>query len=150
METRAAEIVELLGLEPLPHEGGLFAQTLVDPYSTSIYYMTEPGQFSALHRLDATEVFHHYAGASAKMLLLFPDGRVSEPVLGKDFAAGERPQVIVPAGVWQGTSTLGDWSLLGTTMAPGFTWDGFELGEAVSLMRDWPSAASRIRELTRA
>ena len=73
----------------------MFAQTLVDEHCTAIYYFTEPGQFSALHRLDSTEVFHHYAGAPARMLLLHPDGTVTEPVLGSDFAAGERPQVIV-------------------------------------------------------
>jgi hypothetical protein len=149
MATTPAEIVQLLGLEPLPHEGGMFVQTLVDERCTAIYYLTEPGQFSALHRLDATEVFHHYAGASAQMLLLHPDGSVSEPVLGTDFAAGERPQVVVPAGVWQGTSTLGEWTLLGTTMAPGFTWEGFELGLVEPLVAGWPTAERRIRELTR-
>ena len=127
----------------------MFAQTLVDEHCTAIYYFTEPGQFSALHRLDSTEVFHHYAGAPARMLLLHPDGTVTEPVLGSDFAAGERPQVIVPAGVWQGTSSLGAWTLLGTTMAPGFTWEGFELGEADALVARWPDAEARIRELTR-
>jgi predicted cupin superfamily sugar epimerase len=143
-----AEIVDLLDLEPLPHEGGLYAQTLVDPHATAIYYLLEPPAFSALHRLTSTEVFHHYAGAPAQMLLLHEDGSITEPVIGTDLARGERPQVIVPAGTWQGTSSRGEWTLLGTTMAPGFTWEGFELGERASLLERWPSAGERITELT--
>ena len=143
-----AAIVDALGLEPLPHEGGMFVQTLVDENTTAIYYLLEPPAVSAMHRLSSTEVFHFYAGAPARMLLLRPDGSVDEPLLGADLAAGERPQVIVPAGTWQGTSSLGDWTLLGTTMAPGFTWEGFELGDRAELAGRWPAARARIEELT--
>jgi hypothetical protein len=146
----AADIARELGLELLPHEGGMYVQTLVDPHSTAIYYLLERPAFSALHRLTSTEVFHHYAGEPAQMLLLHDDGAVTEPVLGIDLAAGERPQVVVPPGTWQGTSTRGEWTLLGTTMSPGFTWDNFELGERARLVEQWPSAAARIAELTRA
>ena len=144
----ASEIAEILALQELPQEGGLYAQTLADGRSTAIYYLIEPPAFSALHRLDAAEVFHFYAGAPAQMLLLSPDGSVAEPVLGTDLAAGERPQVVVPAGTWQGTSSRGPWTLLGTTMAPPFTWEGFELGSA-ALADEWPQAARRIAELVR-
>ena len=143
-----AEIVEALNLEPLPHEGGLYAQTLVDEHSTAIYFLIERPSFSALHRLSSTEVFHYYAGAPAQMLLLHADGSIDEPVIGPNLAAGERPQVIVTAGTWQGTSTCGEWTLLGTTVAPGFTWEGFELGKRVALTTTWPAAASRIAELS--
>ncbi|HEY3921041.1 MAG TPA: cupin domain-containing protein [Gaiellaceae bacterium] len=142
-----ADIVGALGLEPLPHEGGMFVQTLVDEHSTAIYYLLEPPAVSAMHRLTSTEVFHFYAGSPARMLLLHPDGSIDEPALGTDIGEGERPQVVVPAGTWQGTSSLGAWTLLGTTMAPGFTWDGFELGERVALAERWPQARARIEEL---
>jgi len=148
MNTAPADIAGALGLEPLPHEGGMFVQTLVDEHSTAIYYLLESPAVSAMHRLTSTEVFHFYAGSPARMLLLRPEGTVEEPVLGVDLAAGERPQVIVPAGTWQGTSSLGAWTLLGTTMAPGFTWDGFELGERAALVERWPGASVRIEELT--
>lgn len=146
----SAEIVRTLGLESLPHEGGMYAQTLADEHSTAIYYLLERPAFSALHRLTSAEVFHFYAGSPAQMLLLHGDGSVAEPLLGTDLSAGERPQVIVPAGTWQGTSSRGEWTLLGTTMAPGFEWDGFELGERDALVAGWPAAAARIAELTRA
>jgi predicted cupin superfamily sugar epimerase len=145
----AAEVAVALGLRELPEEGGLFAETLADGYSTAIYYLLAAPAFSAMHRLDATEVFHFYAGAPARMLLLHPDGSASEPVLGTDLAAGARPQVVVPAGTWQGTSTTGAWTLLGTTMAPGFAPERFELGHRAALAARWPAAAARIGELTR-
>lgn len=145
----AAEIVRTLGLEPLPDEGGLYMQTYADEHSTAIYYLLEPPACSAMHRLTAPEVFHFYAGAPARMLLLHPDGSVEQPTLGTALDAGERPQVVVPAGTWQGTSSCGDWTLLGTTMAPGFSRDGFELGRRATLAAGWPSAAARVAELTR-
>jgi hypothetical protein len=149
MEATPAGIVDVLGLEPLPREGGLFAQTLADEHSTAIYYLLEGRAVSGLHRLTSTEVFHFYAGSPARMLLLHGDGSIEEPVLGNRIAAGERPQVIVPAGTWQGTSCVGAWSLLGTTTAPGFSWDGFELGDRHLLCERWPQARARIEELTR-
>ena len=147
MKATPAEIVDALGLKPLPREGGMFVETFADEHSTAIYYLLETPAFSALHLLSSPEVFHFYAGSPARMLLLHPDGSIDEPVLGSDVLAGERPQVVVPAGTWQGTSSLGAWSLLGTTMAPGFTWDGFELGERNTLCTRWPQARMRIEEL---
>jgi hypothetical protein len=126
----------------------MYAQTLVDEHSTAIYFLIERPSFSALHRLLSTEVFHYYAGAPAQMLLLHADGSIDKPVLGPKLTDGERPQVIVTAGTWQGTSTCGEWTLLGTTMAPGFTWDGFELGERAALTASWPAATLRIAELS--
>lgn len=145
-----SDLIQALGLEPLPHEGGLYRQTYADQSSTAIYYLLAGGDFSALHRLTGPEVYHHYAGASVRLLLLEPDGQTREVVLGGDIAAGERPQVVVPAGVWQGSSSQGAWSLIGTTMSPPFSWDGFELGERAALAAAYPAAANRIAALTRA
>ena len=125
----------------------MFAQTLADEHSTAIYYLLEGPAVSAMHRLTSTEVFHFYAGSPARMLLLHGDGSIDEPVLGNRISAGERPQVIVPAGTWQGASGVGAWSLLGTTMAPGFSWEGFELGDRNMLCERWPQARARIEEL---
>ena len=115
---RAAEIIALLGLEPLPDEGGHFAETWRDRHGSAIYYLIRPGDFSAMHRLDGPELWHHYAGAAVDMLLLHPGGAVETPVLGDDLGRAQRPCVAVPAGTWMGAATRGDWSLLGTTMAP--------------------------------
>jgi predicted cupin superfamily sugar epimerase len=147
--TEGERIARLLGLEPLPDEGGLFRRTHIDAHSSAIYYLLLAPDFSAVHRLGATETYHWYGGAPLRLLLLHPDGDVTEPVLGPDVAAGQRPQVVVPAGTWQGSSPAGTWSLVGTTTAPPFDWSHFELGDRAGLCARYPSAGDRIRELTR-
>jgi predicted cupin superfamily sugar epimerase len=142
-------VAAALGLERLPHEGGLFRRTHVDEHSSAIYYLLLAPDFSALHRLGATEVYHWYGGSPLRLLLLRPDGRSEETVLGTDVTAGQRPQLVVPAGTWQGSSPDGEWSLVGTTSAPPFDWVHFELGDRGDLARRYPEAADRIAELTR-
>ena len=149
MVSEGERVAELLGLEPLPGEGGLFRRTHIDAHSSAIYYLLLAPDFSALHRLSATETYHWYAGAPLRLLLLDADGQVTEPVLGPDLTAGQRPQVVVPAGTWQGSSPAGEWSLVGTTTAPPFDWAGFELGERAALTARYPAAAERIAALTR-
>jgi predicted cupin superfamily sugar epimerase len=146
----AVEIARLLELEPLPEEGGLFRRTSAYEHANAIYFLLADGDFSAMHVLTSTEVYHFYDGAPLRMLLLYPDGRVEQPVLGRDLAAGERPQLTVPPGVWQGSSSAGEWTLVGTTVSPPFEWEGFRLGIRADLTDAYPAAASRIAELTRA
>jgi len=143
------KVARLLGLAPLPDEGGLFRRTFADAHSSAIYFLLLAPDFSALHVLTATETYHWYAGSPLRMLLLHADGRFSEPTLGSDVGAGERPQLVVPAGTWQGSAPAGAWSLVGTTTAPPFEWSGFRLGERADLVRRWPSASERIAALTR-
>jgi uncharacterized protein len=149
MVSEGARVAELLGLEPLPGEGGLFRRRHIDAHSSAIYYLLLAPDFSAVHRLSATETYHWYAGAPLRLLLLGVDGRITEPVLGPDLAAGQRPQIVVPSGTWQGSSPAGEWSLVGTTTAPPFDWAGFELGELAALIARYPEAADRIAALTR-
>jgi hypothetical protein len=144
------QIARLLRLEPLPREGGLFHRTYADEHSSAIFLMLLAPDFSAMHRLDGVEIYHWYAGSPLQLLLLHPDGRTERPVIGSHFEAGETPQIIVPAGVWQGASPLGEWALVGTTMAPPFDWSAFHLGRRADLLAGWPRAASQIRALTRA
>jgi predicted cupin superfamily sugar epimerase len=143
------QVARLLGLAPLPREGGLYRRTFADAHSSAIYYLLLAPDFSALHALTATETYHWYAGSPLKLLLLHVDGHVSEPTLGSDVGAGERPQLVVPAATWQGCAPAGAWSLVGTTTAPPFVWSGFRLGERDDLIRRWPSASERITALTR-
>ncbi len=128
----AQEVARLLDLAPHP-EGGYYRETFRDPQgaggraaSTAIYYLLPAGQVSAWHRVDAAEVWHWHAGAPLE-LSLYDDGGRSVVRLGADLAAGERPQGIVPAGVWQSAKSLGDWTLVGCTVAPGFEFSQFEL-----------------------
>ena len=136
-----------LRLLPLPHEGGLFRETHRDRHSSAIYFMLLDPMVSTLHRLNGDEVYHWYAGSPLRLLLLHPDGRAEQPVLGPDVLAGQQPQLRVPAGVWQGSSPVGDGALVGTTMAPPFDWNGFELGDADRLTVAYPKVADRIRSL---
>jgi predicted cupin superfamily sugar epimerase len=149
MTLKANDIIRILGLKALPHEGGMWVESHRDHYSSAIFFLIRDGDFSAMHRLTGPEIWHFYAGAPVQVLMLFPDGSVREPMLGSILPAGHRPQVVVPSGVWQGASTTGAWSLLGTTMAPPYDEEGFELGHAETLEEHFPSAGDRIRELTR-
>lgn len=146
---RASDIIDLLGLEPLPDEGGYFAETWRDTHGSAIYYLLVPRDFSAMHRVDAAELWHFHAGAAVEMLLLHPGGDVDTPTLGTDLAGGQRPCVTVPVGTWMGAATTGDWSLMGTTIAPPYRQEGFELGDADELTARYPSVAEAISRLVR-
>ena len=133
--TSADEIIAVLGLKPHP-EGGWYAETFRDGaggargHSTAIYFLLEQHQVSAWHRVkDATEVWHFHAGAPLALSMSEEDGAVFEQVLGIELAAGERPQLVVPAGWWQSARSLGEWTLVGCTVAPGFEFATFELAE---------------------
>lgn len=145
----AARWVQRLGLEPLEHEGGLFRRMHIDEHSSAIYYLLAKPDFSALHALSSVEVYHWYAGSPLRLLLLHPDGRSEQALLGPEPDAGQLPQLVVPAGVMQGSSPAGEWCLVGTTMAPPFQWEGFELGRRDALQQRYPDAAACIAELTR-
>lgn len=149
LPAEATAWIETLGLEPLEHEGGLFRQVHLDAHSSAIYYLLAAPDFSALHALSSVEVYHWYAGAPLELLLLHPDGRSETRILGPDHRTGQLPQAVVPAGVMQGSSSQGAWTLIGTTMSPPFQWEGFELGERAALQARYPDAADRITSLTR-
>lgn len=142
-------VISQLGLEPLLDEGGMFRRVWRSEHGSAIYFLLRPGDFSAMHRLGGPEVWHHYSGAPVRLLLLHPQGTVERPLLGSDLLAGERPMVVVEGGTWMGAETMGDWSLLGTTMAPPFDPGGFELGDRDSLLAGYPGAAADISRMTR-
>lgn len=145
----ASQVIAALRLEPLPHEGGMWAQTWIDERSTATYFLMQPGDFSALHRLHGPEIWHHYAGAPARLVMLHRDGTVTRSILGDDLEAGERPCLVVPAGAWMGAETLGEWTLVGNTMAPPYSEGGFELGDREELCERYPGAFDDIVRLTR-
>lgn len=132
-ELSPADIISILDLKPHP-EGGHFRETFRDTArvgtraaSTAIYFMLAEGEVSRWHRVDAAEGWHWYAGAPLILELAPPGEGASEIRLGANLASGERPQAIVPTGVWQRARSLGTWTLVGCTVAPGFHFEGFEL-----------------------
>jgi hypothetical protein len=153
----AAEIKALLELEPLPGEGGYYREMYRSHLrvgersaSTAIYYFLTPETFSAMHRLPFDEVFHFYLGDPVEQLQLRADGTAGWHLLGSDLRVDQRPQILVPAGSWQGSRLVsgGGLALMGTTMAPGFEFKDYEAGEAAVLSALWPSHAESIRALT--
>ncbi|HJU52754.1 MAG TPA: cupin domain-containing protein [Acidimicrobiia bacterium] len=147
--TGPQRLIADLNLQPLPAEGGMYSQYFADQFSTAIYFLVQRHDFSALHRLTGVETYHFHGGAALRFLLLYPDGHVERPVLGLETTAGERPALVVPAGVWQGSETKGEWSLVGATMAPGFRPEMFELGDRDDLLSRYPQASVEIERLTR-
>jgi hypothetical protein len=158
----AEEIKALLRLEPHPVEGGWYRRTYtsesnvelprgVRAVGTAIYYLLEEGTFSEMHRVASDEIFHFYFGDPVEMLLLFPSGRSALLTFGPDLAAGQRPQILVPADVWQGERLAegGKLALFGCTVTPGFDFADYESGSYAELAAKWPGEAERIRALTR-
>lgn len=129
----ADDIIRALDMCPHP-EGGWYIETFRDGnggergHSTAIYYLLEAGQVSHWHRVhDATEIWHYHAGAPLALSLSETGKGVRDIVLGADLFNGQRPQAIVPAGAWQSSRSLGDYTLVGCTVAPGFTFKAFEM-----------------------
>ncbi len=152
------DLVAHYDLEPIPREGGLFRQTWAGPErsdgrpeGTAIVALLTADDFSALHRLPADEVWHFYLGDPLDLLLLAPDGTARTVVLGPDIRHGQHPQFTVPGGTWMGARVAagGAWTFFGCTMAPGFTYDGYEHGDAGELTARYPSEAARITGLCR-
>ncbi len=166
----AAEIIAALDLKPHPIEGGFFRETyrstgvipgdcLPGSYvpctgrsmGTAIYYLLTAETFSEMHRVPTEEVFHFYLGGPVRMLQLFPGGAGREFLIGPDIASGQHPQLVVPAGVWQGSRLEpgAEFVLLGATMAPGFDYADYEQGRREELVGLYPTFAEQIRSLTR-
>ncbi|TVR30638.1 MAG: cupin domain-containing protein [Spirochaetaceae bacterium] len=165
------QLTERFRLQPLPEEGGLYTQSYLSadmlpadalppryaaaskPAGTAIYYLlsAESNSFSALHRLPTDEIYHFYLGDPMETLLLFPDGSSRIELIGPDVMAGQHVQFVVPAGVWQGSSVApgGEYSLIGTTMAPGYTMPDYVGGVREELIARYPDRAEGIRRLTR-
>jgi predicted cupin superfamily sugar epimerase len=166
----AQQIISALKLKPHPIEGGYFRETyrsvgqvptsLLPPgyaregarsLGTSIYYLLTPETFSELHRLPTEEVFHLYLGGPVRMLQLLEGGTGREVMVGRDILAGQEPQVVVPAGVWQGSALEPgvEFALLGATMAPGFDYADYEQGRRADLLTRFPAYGDQIKRLTR-
>jgi predicted cupin superfamily sugar epimerase len=128
----ADDVIRRLGLAPHP-EGGHYRETFRDgavnvdgrAASSAIYFLLRAGEASRWHRIDAVEVWHWYAGASLELTVRSPVE--SQYRLGNALELGELPQAVVPANAWQRARSLGDWSLVGCTVAPAFRFETFEL-----------------------
>lgn len=163
----AADYIQALDLQPHP-EGGWYRESyrapeLIPPeglperfvgarsFATAIYFLLTAETFSALHRLKSDELWHFYAGSPLTVHCIEPDGTHRRLLLGDDIARGESFQVLVPAGCWFGArvEAEGGFSLVGCTVAPGFDFTDFEMGDRAELQRRYPQHRDLIEALTR-
>lgn len=157
--------IETLALAHHP-EGGWFRETYCSAESipaaalperfhgprtfcTAIYFLLERGDFSALHRIKSDEIWHFYAGEPLTVQVITPAGEQYHILLGRDPAQGHCLQAVVPAGCWFGAETAGAFSLVGCTVAPGFSFSDFEMAERAALIKHFPQHGSLIDRLTR-
>lgn len=143
----ACEVIDALDLEFLDGEGVWIKLLWRSDHGSAIYGFLTPEDFSALHVLREDELWVHVAGAPVDMLLLHPGGRQERRVLGTDIGSGQTPTVLVPAATWQGSRTMGEWSLVVCSLAPPFS--GFALADSSTDFTAWPDAADAIGGLIR-
>jgi len=163
----AEQIIEMFAMKPLEGEGGFYAETYRSPeqishanlphrydgdrpFGSAILYLLTPDTFSSLHRLKSDEIFHFYLGDPVTMLQLHPDGSHEVITLGQDISAGQRVQVTVPQGTWQGCflNEPGRFALMGTTVAPAFDFKDFEPADRNTLLKKYPNQKDLILHLT--
>lgn len=158
----AADVIRLLDLQPLPHEGGYFRRTAESPAFidspwgrrrawSSIYALFTTDTFSALHRLRQDEVWCFHAGDPLELIRIPPHAPVERVILGSNPELGQRAQEVVLARTWQGARMTRDgrWALVSCVVAPEFLWEDFELGERDTLVGMYPDASDIMCELTR-
>jgi uncharacterized protein len=162
---KVQEIINLLQLKSHPKEKGYFRETYrsgekliweslparydgTRSFCTAIYFLLTANGFSEMHRLKSDEIFHFYDGDSAELLMLPPDGNAELLKFGRSIEKGERPQIIIPAGCWQGMRTLGEYTLFGCTVSPGFEYADYEKGSRKELIARYPEFAKKITQLT--
>jgi predicted cupin superfamily sugar epimerase len=165
----ADEIIKKFELVPLPSEGGYYKETYrsdipkinaaefqIESSSsrnacTAILYLVIPKSFSALHKVKSDEIFHFHGGDAVEMIQIDNAGKLTRFIMGTDLAAGDLPQVVVPRGVWQGLrlNDGGKWALMGTTVAPGFEFEDFALGDRDLLRKQFPQHSDDIIRFSR-
>jgi predicted cupin superfamily sugar epimerase len=160
------QLIRHYGLKPHP-EGGYFKESYRSPelfrksalpsrfsgdrsFSTAIYYLLPEGSSSRLHRISADEVWHFYLGGPLALIEIHSDGKVQKTILGQDVNQGQRVQLVVQAGIWFGAyPEMGSsYSLVGCTVAPGFDFSDFEMGDRSRLLTQFPHAQAEIELLT--
>ncbi|WP_394750548.1 cupin domain-containing protein [Spongiimicrobium salis] len=161
------EIISTLKLQPHP-EGGYYRETYRSTgvvhsnslntqytgernYATCIYFLLTSSHFSAFHRINQDEIWHFYDGSPIRLHTLSPSGQHETFSIGRDFAKGEVPQLVVPGGYWFAAEVLGEdnYALVGCTVAPGFDFDDFELPTRSEMLRMFPQHKSLITAFTR-
>lgn len=159
--------IDRLSLQPHP-EGGYFREIYrssecVDrtalparfqgarAFSTSIYFLLKGDQISTLHRIQSDEIWHFYCGSALTLYILHSNGQLETQKLGPDPDKDESWQIVVPAGCWFGADVVAQdsFTLMGCTVAPGFDFADFAMGQRHELLAQYPQWREIIMRLTR-
>ncbi len=162
-----SEIIDQLQLLPHP-EGGFFREMYRSTesiknghlagnydgdrnYSTAIYFLLTAEMFSAFHRIEQDELWFFHQGAPIELHTISPEGMHDVFIIGNDLAAGQHPQLTVPAKYWFAAKVIdgGTGSLVSCTVAPGFDFRDFELPSRQKLTALFPQHAQIIEAFTR-
>ena len=116
-------------------------------FSTSIYFLLQKGEFSAFHRIKSDEIWYYHAGDPLEIFDIDEAGKLTRHVVG----IGEEAslQIVIPHGNWFAARSLGEFTLVGCNVAPGFDFDDFVLATGFHLSRDYPHLSEIIMEFTR-
>ena len=161
----AQQYIQSLNLQPHP-EGGYFAETYrsaetiprhalpgrfggARAFGTAIYFLLESHHVSALHRIQADEIWHFYAGGPLEVFVISLTGNLTVIRLGNNPEQGEVFQAVVSAGCWFGAKPApgADFSLVGCTVAPGFDFADFEMADPAPLLAEFPQHRAVIGKL---
>jgi len=163
----ADEIIKKLELQPHP-EGGYFKETyrsseIIDveslpkrysgnrAFSTQIFFLLKGNQFSTFHKLNSDETWHFHLGCSVEIISISPDGTLTRTILGINLYDEQLPQHTIPAGVWFAAKPLEllSYTLVSCSVAPGFDFTDFELGDKDLLKKQFPWHSQLIDQFTR-
>jgi hypothetical protein len=148
----ADELIRKLNLAPHP-EGGAFRETYRSVIASSvegrsvctgIYFLLKRGEISAWHRVCHDEMYHFYYGSPLRLRCISLDGVYEERTLGVDWDGGQQPQLLIPGNWWQSAESLGDFTLIGCTVSPGFDFRDFEMATPEILIQNYPHLRNRL------
>lgn len=168
-ELKAEEVIRILGLEPLPVEGGYYRPTYTGelqlpatvlpssigsarPITSVIYYFLTAGMKSRLHRLEIDEMWHFYMGDAVALHVFQPEIDYTNLVLGHDLSQGQTVQAVAPARSWFGARLQagGRWALMACVLAPAYSEEDFALPDAAefaALLARFPAQREILNDL---
>ncbi len=165
MSSRVEFLIEKLNLKPHP-EGGFFKETYRSKesikkenlhvrfagdraHSTSIYFLLTSENYSALHKIQSDEMWHHYEGGTLEITSIDNNGKLTVHSLGKNLENNEEPQIVIKAGDWFGAKVKDKdtYTLAGCTVSPGFDFEDFVMGDKNELLKQFPQHKEVIESL---
>lgn len=149
---RKQQLIQALGLEPHPTEGGYFKRTYtaavtapcaagIRPCLTSIYYLlSDDSRIGYLHKNQSDIIHYFHSGSAIRYWIIHPEGRLETAILGNDLAQGQTPQLTVHGGCWKASELIaGEYGLLSEAVSPGFDYQDMELASAAIIRQHFPA-----------